>query len=209
MAHTNAIVLTTPIIARVTQPLPTLRDLTLALIEALDKAGDDVEGHADVLVARTQEILRLPALDQVVANPAWSDLTAGGPATGWLYQDGDLRIVRGTMPAGFTLPPHNHGSWNIFGVYRGAVKYTSYRRLDDRTQAYYADLAVAEDRIMTDGDVTILPPPPHDVHTVTGLAELTTTLLIARGRFSDVREHYLLDDHCYMLRPGDARGYAR
>jgi predicted metal-dependent enzyme (double-stranded beta helix superfamily) len=193
----------------VTQLPATLRDLTLDLIEALDKAGDDVEGHADILVARTQEILRLPALDEAVANPAWSEPTTGGPATGWLYQDGDIRIVRGTMPAGFTLPPHNHGSWNIFGVYRGAVKYTSYRRLDDRTQSYHADLAVAEDRIMTDGDVTILPPPPHDVHTVTGLAELTTTLLIARGRFSDVREHYLVDDHCFVLRPGDARGYTR
>jgi len=193
----------------VTPPPATLRDLTLDLIEALDKAGDDVEAHADVLVARTREILQLPGLDEAVANPAWSDLAAGGPATGWLYQDGDLRIVRGTMPAGFTLPPHNHGGWNIFGVYRGAVKYTSYRRLDDRTRSYHADLAVAEDRIMTDGDVTILPPPPHDVHTVTGLAESTTTLLIARGRFSDVREHYLVDDHCYVLRSGDARGYTR
>ena len=53
-----------------TPPPATLRDLTLDLIEALDKAGDDVEAHADVLIARTREILRLPALDQAVANPA-------------------------------------------------------------------------------------------------------------------------------------------
>ncbi len=191
-----------------TQP-GTLRDLTLRLIDALDEAGDDVEGHADVLIARTQDILRLPALDEMVANPAWSAVTTDGPAAGWLYQDGDVRITRGTMPAGFTLPPHNHGAWNIFGVYRGAVKYTSYRRVDDRDRSFHADLTVAEDRIMTDGDVTVLPPPPHDVHTVTGLAEMTTTLLVARGRFAEVREHYLVDDHCYILRPGDARGYTR
>ena len=59
-----------------------------------------------------------------------------------------------------------------------------------------------------DGDVTVLPGPPDDVHTITGLAELSTTLLIARGRFSEIREHYLPHEHCYVLRPGDARGYS-
>jgi predicted metal-dependent enzyme (double-stranded beta helix superfamily) len=195
------------------RPVPpergSLRELTLRLIDALDEAGDDVGAHADVLIALTRDILRLPSLDEVVANPAWSEVSGSGPAAGWLYQDGDVRITRGTMPAGFTLPPHNHGAWNIFGVYRGAVKYTSYRRVDDRGRPYHAELAVAEDRIMTDGDVTVLPPPPHDVHTVTGLAETTTTLLIARGRFAEVREHYLVDEQCYILRPGDARGYTR
>jgi predicted metal-dependent enzyme (double-stranded beta helix superfamily) len=192
-----------------TEQAPSLRDLTLRLIEALDQAGDDIAGHEKVLVERTRAILRLPGLDDVVANPAWSEVAPDGPTAGWLYQDGDVRITRGKMPAGFTLPPHNHGAWNIFAVYRGAVKYTSYRRVDDRSRSYHAELTVAEDRIMTDGEVTVLPPPPHDVHTVTGLAEMTTTLLVARGRFADVREHYLLDEHCYILRPGDARGYTR
>jgi hypothetical protein len=186
-----------------------LRHRTQALIAILDDVGGDVERRADDLVACTREILAVPGLADVVANPAGSPASGDGPAAGWLYQDGDVRITRGTLPAGYTLPPHNHGSWNIFGVYRGAVKYTSYRRLDDRTRPHHADLGVAEDRIMTDGDVTILPGPPHDIHTVTGLAEITTTILVARGRFADIREHYLPDEHCYILRAGDARGYAR
>jgi predicted metal-dependent enzyme (double-stranded beta helix superfamily) len=190
-------------------PPHALRDRTQRLIEVLDVAGSDVEARADELIARTKDILALPGLADAVANPAWSPEAGDGPAAGWLYQDGDVRITRGTLPAGYTLPPHNHGGWNIFGVYRGAVKYTSFRRLDDRTRAHHADLAVAEDRIMVDGDVTILPGPPHDIHTLTGLAETSTTILIARGRFSEIREHYLPDEHCYILRPGDARGYAR
>jgi len=186
-----------------------LRQRTQALIGILDDVGDDLERRADDLVACTKEILALPGLADVVANPAWSQATGDGPAAGWLYQDGDVRITRGSLPAGYTLPPHNHGSWNIFGVYHGAVKYTSYRRLDDRTTPHHADLGVAEDRIMSDGDVTILPGPPHDIHTITGLAEMSTTILVARGRFAEMREHYLPDEHCYILRPGDARGYAR
>ncbi len=191
------------------QPHGRLRALTQRLIEVLDEAGDRVETRSDDLIARTRDILALPGLADVVANPAWSGPSGDGPSAGWLYQDGDVRITRGQLPAGFTLPPHNHGAWNIFAVYLGAVKYTSYRRLDDRSAAYHADLEVAEDRIMTDGDVTILPGPPDDVHTVTGLAVMSTTLLIARGRFSEIREHYLPHEHCYVLRPGDARGYSR
>jgi predicted metal-dependent enzyme (double-stranded beta helix superfamily) len=190
-------------------PQGSLRALTQRLIDVLDDAGDDVVRRADDLIAVTTEILALPGLDTVVANPAWSDDPDGGARAGWLYQDGDVRITRGSLPAGFTLPPHNHGGWNIFGVYRGAVKYTSYRRLDDRSAAYHADLEVDEDRIMRDGDVTVLPGPPHDVHTITGLAPTSTTLLVARGRFSDIREHYLPEERCYILRPGDARGYQR
>ncbi len=186
-----------------------LRPLALQLIDVLDAAGDDVQSRADDLIDRTRAILALPDLDTVVANPAWSGDHGDGPAAGWLYQDGDARITRGRLPAGFTLPPHNHGAWNIFAVYRGAVKYTSYRRVDDRSLPYHAELEVAEDRIMTDGDVTILPGPPHDVHTVTGLADVSTTLLVARGRFAEVREHYLPSERCYVLRPGDARGYQR
>ena len=41
------------------------------------------------------------------------------------------------------------------------------------------------------------------------LATISTTLLVARGQFAEVREHYLPSEGCYILRPGDARGYAR
>jgi predicted metal-dependent enzyme (double-stranded beta helix superfamily) len=184
----------------------TMRSCAQRIIELLDEVGDDVLAKEKELTRAVEDVLALADLDTVVATPVWTDADEGEATTGWLYNDGDVRIVRGTLPAGYTLAPHNHGAWNLFGVYRGAVKYTSYRRLDDRSRPYHADLEVAEDRIMSDGDVTILPAPPHDIHGVVGLAPLSTTVLVARGAFSTVREQYLPDQRCYIHRSGDARG---
>lgn len=187
----------------------TLRACALYLIDVLDRVGDDVLAAEKELSEAVGFVLALPGLESVLANPAQTGVDPRTASTGWLYQDGDLRIVRGRMPAGMYLGPHNHGSWNLFGVYRGAVKYTSYRRLDDRSIPYYADLGVAEDRILRDGDVTVLPGPPHDIHAVRGLAETSTTVLVARGPFSDEREEYQPEERCYIRYRGDGFGAAR
>jgi hypothetical protein len=50
---------------------------------------------------------------------------------------------------------------------------------------------------MTDGDVTLLPAPPDDIHAVAALAPMTISLLVARGPFAAVREQYLPDRHAY------------
>jgi predicted metal-dependent enzyme (double-stranded beta helix superfamily) len=186
----------------------TVRDCALRLIELLDKVGDDVLAKEKELAEAVGNVLALPDLEIVNANPSPTAIEPGQASVGWLYQDGDVRIVRGKVPVGMAQQPHNHGSWNLFGVYRGAVKYRSYRRLDDRSVPYFADLEVVEDRIMTDGDVTVLPGPPHDIHAVTGLAPMTTTVLVARGSFDAVREHYIPEDRCYTHEAGDTRGRA-
>jgi predicted metal-dependent enzyme (double-stranded beta helix superfamily) len=174
-----------------------VRDAALRLIDVLDEVGDDICSREKEITAIMQDLLAVPGLDEVTANPTWTDPGSGRTTAGWLYYDCDVRIVRGRMPAGFAQTPHNHGSWNIFGIYRGAVQYRSYRRLDDRRRPHVADLEVAEDRVMTDGDVTLLPAPPDDIHAVTALAPMTTSLLVARGPFDAVREQYLPDRHAY------------
>lgn len=183
----------------------TMRALAGRLIEVLDECGDDVASREQDLADAMAAVLALPDLDTRVANPV-GDADGAEPFTGWLYNDGDVRIVRGRMPAGMRLEPHNHGTWNLFGVYRGAVNYTSYRRLDDASVPYRAELEVAEDRVMGAGDVTVLPGPPHDIHGVIGLAPITTTVLVARGTFSPVREQYLPEHGCYIRFEGDGRG---
>jgi len=178
----------------------------LRIIELLDKVGDDVLAKERELAEAVRNVLALPDLDTVNANPSLAVVEPDQAGTGWLYQDGDVRIIRGQVPVGMVQQPHNHGSWNLFGVYRGAVKYRSYRRLDDRSVPYYAEVEIAEDRIMTDGDVAILPGPPHDIHAVMGLAPMTTTVLVARGAFNALREQYIPEHRCYINEPGDARG---
>lgn len=182
--------------------LSTVRASAGCLIEILDDVGDDIVAHEKEIRAVMRDLLAIPGLDTVNANPTWTDPGAE-VATGWLYYDCDLRIVRGRMAAGFAQSPHNHGSWNIFAVYRGAAHYRSFRRVDDGSEPFRAHLEVAEDRVMTEGDVTLLPAPPHDVHAVAGLAPLTTTLLVARGPFSAVRQQYLPDRGAYYQVPAE------
>lgn len=167
-----------------------LRAAAARLIEILDEVGDDVLAAEGEIATVMQALLAEDWLDDVSV----SAISGGGGdevATGWLYNDSDLRIVRARMRAGFSQEPHDHGAWNIFAVYRGAAHYRSFRRLDDGSEPYRAALEVAEDRVMTGGEVSVLPAPPDDIHAVTALAPLTTTLLVARGQFNPVRRQYL------------------
>ena len=177
-----------------------IRECAARIIELLDKVGDDVLAEEAAINDAMRDLLALPGLDTVVAHPARNNQDA---ALGWLYYDGDVRIVRGTMPAGMNLEPHNHGSWNLFGVYRGAVHYRSYRRLDNATVPFHAELTPVEDRIMRDGDVTVLPGPPDDIHGVVGLAPQSVTILVARGFFSPAREQYFPERSAYLVFQGD------
>jgi predicted metal-dependent enzyme (double-stranded beta helix superfamily) len=172
-----------------------VRECATELLGILDDVGDDVLRREEDLTAVMVELLAVPGLDEVVAGPATAQ--AGPFSTGWLYYDCDLRITRGTVPAGFAQRPHNHGTWNLFGVYGGAMHYRSYRRLDDRTVPFLAELEVAVDTILRDGDVTILPAPPDDIHCTTALAPSTTTILVQRGEFSSIREQYLPELRSY------------
>ncbi len=174
-----------------------VREGAARLVEILDEVGDDILSAEKEITAVMADLLAVPGLDEVTASPSGKASPSDRTSTGWIYYDCDLRIVRGRMPAGFVQSPHNHGSWNIFGIYRGAAHYRSYRRLDDRSQRYVADLEVAEDRVMSDGDITLLPAPPDDIHTVAALAPVTTSLLVARSHFSAIREQYLPDRGTY------------
>jgi len=79
------------------------------------------------------------------------------------------------------------------------MHYRSYRRLDDGTKPYVADLEIAEDRVMGEGDVTVLPGPPHDIHATAGLAPMTVSFLIARQEFGAMRQQYLPELKSYYV----------
>lgn len=176
-----------------------LREAMQALVAAIDGAGDDVLAVEKEIIAAMQDILAIPGLDTLVASPNPVDADPRRPSTGWLYYDGEYRLVRGHMPGGFVQKPHNHGAWNILAVYRGAMHYRSYRRLDDGSRRYHAELEVADDRIMTDGDVVVMPGPPHDIHMNAGLAPSTVSLLVARRQFLPEREQYLPELSAYYV----------
>jgi predicted metal-dependent enzyme (double-stranded beta helix superfamily) len=177
-----------------------IRECAARIIELLDKVGDDVLAEEDAINAAMRDLLAIPGLDTMIVNPVRNNTESG---LGWIYYDGDVRIVRGTMHPGMNLEPHNHGSWNLFGVYSGALLYKSYRRLDDGSVPFHAKLEIVENRIMRAGDVTVLPGPPDDIHSALGLAPDTVTVLVARAPFNPRREQYLPDEHAYLVFEGD------
>lgn len=182
--------------------MTTVRQAMADLIGVIDAAGDDVAAAEGEIKDKLKVLVGIPGLDRMT-GPSTSP--AGSPfTTTVIYYDGEFRVVRGTLPAGFVQRPHNHGAWNLLAVYTGAMHYRSYRRRDDGSRPYHADLDLAEDWVMTDGDVTVLPGPPHDIHATAGLAPTTTTLLVAREQFLPMREQYLPDMKSYYLIDGEA-----
>jgi predicted metal-dependent enzyme (double-stranded beta helix superfamily) len=147
----------------------------------------------------------IPYLQRLMERPDLFELGVKreGNHTGeslWLYYDYDLSIMTARMPKGTAVPVHNHGTWEVVGVYRGAIKYTMYERVDDGSQRFYSDLKVVEDRIMRPVDVSICPPPPHDLHGFTALTDETYIVAVVGGPYAPVREYHNPAEHYYIER---------
>lgn len=163
-----------------------------------------------ILAANENNLLKaeheaIPVLQRLLRRPDLLDLGVkrDGNHTAeslWLYYDYELSIMTARMPQGTSVPIHNHGTWEVVGVYRGAIKYTMYERVDDLSQPYYAELRVVDDRIMRPLDVSICPPPPHDVHGFTALTDDTYIVAIVGGQFAPIRQYYNPQERYYIER---------
>lgn len=176
--------------------LYTIRDCAHDLIDLLEQ-------HADNLALAEAEAI--PVLQRVMRRSDLLDLGVkrDGNHTGeslWLYYDHELCIMTARMPQGTAVPVHNHGTWEVVGVYRGAIKYTMYERADDLSQPHYAELRVTDDRIMRPLDVSICPPPPHDVHGFTALTDDTYIVAVVGGLYAPVRHYYNPQEKYYISR---------
>lgn len=125
----------------------------------------------------TQSLDRLRSImDPLLSHPNLFELAVPRDAnhlgkSWWLYYDTKLLVILAELKRLEDVPVHNHGTFEAVSVYRGAIKYVSYRRKDDGSQTYYADLDTFDDRILREGDIVAVPPPPHDIHGFVGLAE--------------------------------------
>jgi predicted metal-dependent enzyme (double-stranded beta helix superfamily) len=104
------------------------------------------------------------------------------------------------FPAGTRVPVHNHGTWEAVGVHRGAVKCRLYERRDSLDRQYYADLEVIEDRVMRSGDLSLRPPPAHNVHGFTALNDDTVIIAVVGGNFAPIRQYYTPEEKFYIER---------
>lgn len=125
--------------------------------------------------------LVMPHIEQLLQRP---DLLASGiqrrgfhvARSSWLYYDPGYSIAVAEIAAGSKIPTHNHGTWEIVAPYRGSIQYTAYKSSTDPDRPGHAELEVLEERILTAGDISVVPPPPGDIH---GWSVLTNTYLLA------------------------------
>jgi predicted metal-dependent enzyme (double-stranded beta helix superfamily) len=81
-------------------------------------------------------------------------------------EDGSLCLFSLVIPAGAETPIHDHLAWGLIGVYRGVQDETVYRRLDDGRDESKAQLEVARQQTVKQGDFYTLLPPLDDIHYV-------------------------------------------
>jgi predicted metal-dependent enzyme (double-stranded beta helix superfamily) len=145
-----------------------------------------------------------PLVQRLLARPDL--LTLGFPAGGThripvriLYWDGDLTILAGHEPAHEDVPVHDHGMWEMLGLYAGSLDHRLYERLDDGSVPGYADLQLVDETRMEPGDIVCVPEPPNDVHGFTPQTHDTWLVAIVPGWYADTRRYFDPERSSYYL----------
>ena len=119
-----------------------------------------------------------------------------------LYCDAELTLLIGREEAHVTVPIHDHGTWEMLGIYRGKIDHSRYERLDSGEEAgSHAELREVERRTMERGETVLLPKPPHDIHSFTALADDTLVLAVIPGWYPGYRRYFDLETNSYFMEP--------
>ncbi len=172
-----------------------VRGCAKALIDLVERYGDDQTALISAIKSPISELTKRDDL-----------LDLGIPRQGnnvafskYLYFDGQLSIILFEVPKGKTIPPHDHGVWEGFCVYRGRIRHKVYRRADDGSVDGYAQLETVDDDILGPGDVVIVAP-PADIHSFTALEDGTLGLTIVNGAYKDERHYYRPETNSYVVK---------
>jgi predicted metal-dependent enzyme (double-stranded beta helix superfamily) len=79
--------------------------------------------------------------------------------------DGSLQVYVVEFAPGEPTPVHDHVTWGLIGVCRGAQRTTRYERVDDGTRPGQAELRLIQDAVLTRGAIYPLLP-PNDIHRI-------------------------------------------
>lgn len=174
---------------------PTVRACAQTVIEAEKRHGKNA---AAFLTAVSGPLATLMERDDLAALgvPRQGNNVASSQ---YLYFDGQLSFLLFEVPKGGTIPPHDHGVWEMFAVYRGRIHHTVYRRADDGSVDGYAELEETDDRVMSAGETAIVAP-PADIHGFTALDEGTMGLTIVSGAYKPNRHYYNPEANSYTVK---------
>ncbi len=180
--------------AEATDGLISIREAAHGFTEAYATHSDDFAGFVEEATPVCKRLIKRPDL-----------LTLGFPlgthrtALRLLYADGDLSIIIAEEPTGIPIPVHDHGMWEMLGLWRGRIEHYMYERLDDGTEPGVAELNEIERSVLEAGDVVCVPPPPHDIHGFTALEDLSYFVAILPGWYNNVRRYFDPERKSYLL----------
>jgi predicted metal-dependent enzyme (double-stranded beta helix superfamily) len=163
----------------------TVRSCARAIADAMAEHEDDFPAFVEAAAPVCRRLMQRPDL-----------LTLGFPIgthdipVRLIYTDEDLTIILGHEPKDVAVAVHDHGIWEMLGLYNGRLEHHLYEREDDGSVPGVAELREIDARTLERGDVVVVPPPPHDVHGFTPLADLTYLVAVLPGWYRDVRRYF-------------------
>jgi predicted metal-dependent enzyme (double-stranded beta helix superfamily) len=145
------------------------------------------------IVAETSnegEIIRQvgPLAQRVVADKSWLQPKhyetdeEQGFGVHLLHEETDhsLAVILVNWLPGRGTPPHDHGTWAVVVGIEGTERNVRYKRLDDRSNPDFAELAVKEDFAANEGEMVCIK--TGGIHKVTNETERMTLSLHTYGR---------------------------
>lgn len=169
-----------------------VRDNAQAILKVLrEHPGDEARLQAEVRTA-VNNLIKVPGLDALGVKREANHV----PSSLYLYFDTEMKITLDILAKDKTLPVHEHGAFEAFGVYRGSLLHTVYQQVDDNTQPGYAELKVIDDRKLQQGDYALVAP-PADIHGFTGLEEGTALLTVATSHYIPNRRYFDPENRTY------------
>ena len=129
-----------------------------------------------------------PLAQRVVADKSWLQPKhyetdeEQGFGVHLLHEEADhsLAVILVNWLPGRGTPPHDHGTWAVVVGIEGTERNVRYKRLDDRSNPDYAELAVKEDFAANEGELVCIK--TGGIHKVTNETERMTLSLHTYGR---------------------------
>ncbi len=167
-----------------TNPI-TVRDCAQAIIDASAMAASDPEHFRSAVHQPVGRLLQRDDLAMLGVPRQGNNV-----ANSWfLYFDGQLSILLFEVPDDAPIPPHDHGVWEAFCVYRGRVRHRVWQRTDDGELPGRATLHTVSDEELQAGDMAIVAP-PMDIHGFASLEPGSLGITIVNGAYKEERLYY-------------------
>lgn len=162
-----------------------------------------LEAHQGDVSAAQRElvpVLQRLALEESLLDIGLARESNHGADGSWLYWDTEIGIFTAKFEHGVVVPVHNHGTWEIVGVYTGELDYRAYRRVDDQSREGYAELEIVEDRVLGAGDFSVVALPPDDIHGFRAHNGDMWMIGVVHGDFDRERLYFDPDGSSYVRR---------